>query len=102
MNDLLISLLPALGTGLVGWFVGRGKSRAETRKIHAEAQSIEIANVEKISRVWREANDQLVGEINRMKEVIADQTRKIEALEKRVQALTCENTKLRKLIEGDK
>ncbi len=100
MKELIITSVFSAITGLVGWFAGRRKSKAQTR-------TIEIENVERAVKIWQELAEsyamKLMDVQNDIDRVNADNRLlrvEVDELRKKVATLTSDNKKLNKKIEA--
>ena len=85
-NQVLVFISSAL-TGIAGWFAGRRKSAAET-------DNIVLQNLESSVNLYKLIIDNLRDEIKGLHE-------KMDEMETKIDELTQENIKLRKLL-GEK
>tara|TARA_Y100000768_G_C23778970_1_gene587037 strand:+ start:204 stop:548 length:345 start_codon:yes stop_codon:yes gene_type:complete len=107
LSDVLPEVILTGFGGFTGWFFTRRHKRAQ-------AKGTELDNVEKATAIWRELAEDLKSEVHKMREkqsyvldkqdeLIVENKRltyEITKLEKKVQALTRENKKLRELLEA--
>jgi flagellar motility protein MotE (MotC chaperone) len=92
-----------LGGGFVLTFLTlraqRKKATAEAAGAEAQAESIELDNVEKAVRIWREIAEGVTAELKQQRAFNDQLNQKLEALQKQVEALNCQNKRIVKLLD---
>lgn len=87
-EDIIIPAGVGVFTGLLGFFGGRAKNEAETKKENANALGVEIANLRLIIESWRDHSVQLEAQIDKQDKIIQEQNIKINDLQSKVNNLT--------------
>lgn len=86
MVEVIYTIVPAIVTAVVGWFLAR-------RKYRAEAKANELDNVDKAIKIWRELSTELE---MRLKNEITALREENDMLKTKLRELKCENEKMHK------
>jgi len=76
-ENIILSAGVGVTTGLLGFFGGRAKNKAETKEVYANALGQEIANLRLIIESWREHSVRLEAQIDKQDKIIQEQNVKI-------------------------
>lgn len=85
--DLQPYILP-VATLLGGWFIGKGKRKADTRLSYANADKSEVEAVEQAVKIWRELAEKFRIEVDTLRKTV-------DELKVEVEELRAENIKLK-------
>jgi predicted nucleic acid-binding Zn-ribbon protein len=77
-----LTAIISTATTAIGYFLARGKNKAEVAKVHAEAEGIELKNVERAIEIWRTLAKDLHREVAELKTEIIFLRKENEELKK--------------------
>jgi peptidoglycan hydrolase CwlO-like protein len=82
MNPILTTVLPIIITAGLTWFLGRQKSKAEVRKMSAEAVSLEIGNAQAVINFWKESCQDLTEKLTMLSDKVDELMDELELVRK--------------------
>lgn len=68
--SIIYNIVPPILASAITWKLARPKTKAETRKTHAEAKGMEIENVDAVINIWREAANNLSFQVDDLKKEV--------------------------------
>ncbi len=88
----IAAIISPVLSALLAWVITRRKSTAEVRKIEAEAQEVEIGNVESVVKIWQKIAEDLGLQVSKL-------TAEVSSLRKENYSLKIEMQRLEKIIQ---
>jgi prefoldin subunit 5 len=92
MNQPFITIISTIGAGVIAWILSRKKSKAEVRKITAEAVQVEIGNAKAVINFWKETAESLTLKLESI-------STKCDRLIEELELVHAENAELKKKLE---
>lgn len=86
-ENIVISTGVGLVTGLLGFFGGRSKNKAETRDTYASSLGKDIASLRLIIESWKEHASALEDQVDKQEKIIQEQNVKIGNLQTKIETL---------------
>ena len=90
VETALLAIFSSFISALIAWFTTKNKNEAEIQRVRAEADKIELDNVEKAITIWRRMAQDFVPEIELLRKEIAGLRK--ENVELKSQIMKLENT----------
>jgi len=106
MKELLTAGIPAIITSMITFVLTRRKYNMEVRKAGAEADSTEIENLDRATKIWRELSEEvtkrLTSDIDQLREENRHTREKLNALTRENNALRAQMASLQKELVASK
>lgn len=99
LGSIILTIVTSLVTGFGGWIFGRRKNKAE-------AQTVELENVNKAVAIWRETAENLnvqlglyTNELIKFRQENENLQEELDKMKQELKSLKSENDKLKKEVE---
>lgn len=106
MKEMLTASLPALFTMVATYLFTRRKYKVEVKKASLEADSTEIENLDRATKIWRELSEdvtkRLTSDIDQLREENRHTREKLNALTRENNALRAQMASLQKELVATK
>lgn len=87
VGTAILAFLTSVVAALIGWLAARDKNKADIAKVQAEAEQIELSNVEKAIEIWRSVASDLRKEVTDLKSEITSLRMENKHLKQEIQKL---------------